>query len=263
MIGFNYLGKHGRLANQMFQYAALKGIAAKHNYEWCIPPSEFNSIYYDHQLFEIFNLHSLKNINYVPQNYSVVQEEGFHFDQQLFESCPDNVNIHGYFQTEKYFKHIEDDIHQDFSFKSGILDPCKEMMNDLGDCISLHVRRSDYVTNHIEHPPLDLEYYSQALEHFDENKTVIVFSDDIKWCKKQEIFSSDRFLISESKDNAVDLCLMTLCSGHIIANSSYSWWGSWLANSETVIAPIKWFGTQGNTAKNDTKDLIPENWIKI
>ena len=63
MIGFNGLGKHGRLGNQMFQYAALKGIAAKHNYDWCIPPSEFNNADYDHQLLKIFNLYSLQNIH--------------------------------------------------------------------------------------------------------------------------------------------------------------------------------------------------------
>ena len=159
MIGFNYLGKHGRLANQMFQYAALKGIASKHKYDWIIPPSDFNNPYYDHQLFKIFNLTSLENIGYVPQDYPVVQEKGFEFDQELFDNCPDNINLYGYFQTEKYFKHIEDEIRQDFSFKDGILNPCKEMINEIGDCISLHVRRTDYVSNSIEHPPLDIEYY--------------------------------------------------------------------------------------------------------
>ena len=78
MIGFNGLGKHGRLGNQMFQYAALKGISAKHNYDWCIPPSEFNNADYDHQLLKIFNLYSLQNIQYVPNNYPLVAEEGFY-----------------------------------------------------------------------------------------------------------------------------------------------------------------------------------------
>ena len=167
MIGFNYLGKHGRLANQMFQYAALKGIASKHGYTWCIPPSDFKQLYYDHQLFEIFNLTSLQNIEYVPQNYNVVQEKGFEFDQELFDTCPDNINLHGYFQTEKYFKHIENQIRQDFSFKDKVLNPCKKMIAELGDCISLHIRRTDYVSNCIEHPLLDIEYYQQALDYFD------------------------------------------------------------------------------------------------
>jgi hypothetical protein len=263
MIGFNYLGKQGRLANQMFQYSALKGIARKHGYTWCIPPSNFSNPYYEHQLFEIFNLPSLTNISYLPQDFPIIQERGFEFDEKLFETCPDNINLYGYFQTEKYFKHIENEIREDFSFKDEIIDPCKKMIDELGDCISLHVRRTDYVSNCIEHPPLSLDYYSQALNYFDENARVIIFSDDVDWCKAQEIFKSDRFLISESKNNAIDLCLMTLCNGHIIANSSYSWWGCWLSNSIVKIAPTKWFGTTGDTAKNNTKDLIPSDWIVI
>lgn len=263
MIGFNYLGKHGRLANQMFEYAALKGISSNHNYDWCIPPSNYMNPYYDHQLFEIFNLTSLKNVGYISKDYHTVQERGFEFDEKLFNECPDNVNLHGYFQTEKYFKHIAKEIKKDFSFKDEILNPCKETIESFGNCISLHVRRTDYITNSVEHPPLEIEYYKKSLEYFDNSKMVIVFSDDTEWCKQQEIFSSDRFLISESGNNAVDLCLMSLCDEHIIANSSFSWWGAWLANSNKVIAPFKWFGTKGNTSKNNTKDLIPENWIKI
>jgi hypothetical protein len=68
-------------------------------------------------------------------------------------------------------------------------------------------------------------------------------------------------LVSENQSNYVDLCLMTLCSDHIIANSSFSWWGAWLANTSTVIAPNNWFGP--NNANKETKDLIPESWTRI
>jgi hypothetical protein len=68
-------------------------------------------------------------------------------------------------------------------------------------------------------------------------------------------------MISESDDSYIDLCLMSLCSKHIIANSSFSWWGAWLSKSNEVIAPIQWFG-DGNQDKN-TKDLIPERWTVI
>ena len=92
---------------------------------------------------------------------------------------------------------------------------------------------------------------------------MIIFTDDIPWCKSQEIFSGDRFLISETEDNVYDLCLMSMCESHIIANSSFSWWGAWLADSEKVIAPKRWFGTTGYTAKNNTEDIVPDRWIKI
>lgn len=259
MIGFNGLGKHGRLGNQMFQYAALKGIAAKHNYDWCIPLSNFNNPDYDHQLLKIFNLYSLQNIQYVPNNYPLVAEEGFYFDKDLFNYCPDNINLGGFFQTPKYFQHIESEIRNDFTFKNEIIILCKKIMSRLGNCISIHIRRTDYVA---ENSALSMNYYSKALEYF-ENTKVIIFTDDIKWCKEQELFQSNRFFISPFQSNAIDLCLMTLCSGHIIANSSFSWWGAWLSNSKTIISPSKWFGKEENGNQKDTRDIIPKNWIRI
>ena len=74
----------------------------------------------------------------------------------------------------------------------------------------------------------------------------------------QNLFKDNRFLVSENTDNRIDLCLMSLCKGHIIANSSFSWWGAWLANRGKVIAPKKWFGP--NNAHLNTKDLYCDNW---
>ena len=85
------------------------------------------------------------------------------------------------------------------------------------------------------------------------------------WCKEQELFKDDRFLVSETDDNLYDLCMMTMCKGYIIANSSFSWWGAWLSETENpkVIAPSRWFGDTGYTAKNNTQDIVPDRWIKI
>ncbi len=260
MIGFNHLGKHGRLGNQMFQYAALRGIAAHHNYEFCIPESNFNSSWQDHQLFEAFELPNLKYKKFLPANY--YQEPHFHYSQDYVNNCPDNVNIYGYFQTSKYFEHIKDSIKEDFTFKKEILAPCREAFT-FDEVISLHVRRTDYVEKSQDHPPCSLEYYKEALEQFDSSIAVMIFSDDISWCKKQEIFSSDRFMVSENTWNLIDMCLMTFCSHHIISNSSFSWWGAWLSGSKNVIAPSKWFGTSGYTANNNTQDIIPEHWTRL
>ena len=90
----------------------------------------------------------------------------------------DHVDIRGYFQTEKYFKHIEGEIREDFTFKDEILDPCKAMISGVDNPIALHVRRTDYVTNSANHPPCTLEYYEEALKKFDNDRNVIVFSDD-------------------------------------------------------------------------------------
>jgi len=268
MIGFNALGRMGRLANQMFQYAALKGIARNTGVDFCIPfykeaVNDGIGNMLRSELFDSFDLQV--NIGVLNNGHApVVQERFFEFDEELFRMCPDHVSLQGYFQTEKYFKHIEDEIREDFTFKEEIFKPCQELMWQLDFPIALHVRRTDYVTNSANHPPCTLDYYKKALEYFDDDREVIVFSDDPAWCKEQELFSSDRFMVSENDDNRMDLCLMSLCSDFIIANSTYSWWGAWLSTNKNkkVIAPVQWFGT-GYTKDHNTKDIIPDGWTRI
>jgi len=268
-IGFNALGRMGRLCNQMFQYAALKGIARKTGVDCCIP--HYTQAVDDGignmlrtELFDSFDLDvkvGLLNNGHAP----VVNERHFHFDEELFKMCPDHVDLRGYFQTEKYFKHIEKEIRSDFTFKDEILNPCKEMIESVENPIALHVRRGDYIKNAENHFNLPSVYYEAALSKFDANRNVIVFSDDPVWCHDEGIFADDRFIISENEDNRVDLCLMSLCDDFIIANSSYSWWGAWLSanKDKTVIAPSQWFGKTGYTKDHDTKDLIPNDWTII
>jgi hypothetical protein len=260
MIGFNHLGRHGRLGNQMFQYAGLRGIASNCGYEFSIPSSNFKDEWNDHQLFEAFKLSGLTNIQMVSGPY--VQERYFSFDEELFNNMPDNHNVYGYLQTEKYFNHIKKEIREDFQFKNDIFSICKEFVNSVENPIALHVRRGDYLTNSDNHPPCPKEYYDSALSKFDSNRSVIIFSDDPNWCKKT--FDNDRFLVSEGGDNIFDLCMMSLCSDFIIANSSFSWWGSWLSENpnKRIIAPSRWFGT-GYTANHDTSDLYCDNWELI
>ena len=269
MIGFNALGRMGRLANQMFQYASLKGIARNTGVDFCVPYHEeaVNDGIGNMLRTEIFDSFDLQvNVGLLNKGHApVVQERFFHFDQELFDHCPDHVSLQGYFQTEKYFKHIEHQIRDEFTFVDDILKPCKEMIRTIDNPLALHVRRGDYVINSENHFNLPLEYYEAALKHFDDDRNVIVFSDDSKWCHEQSIFDDDRFIISENTDNRVDLCLMSLCNDFIIANSTYSWWGAWLSSNKNkkVIAPVQWFGKTGYTKDHDTKDLIPETWMRI
>jgi hypothetical protein len=263
MIGFNTLGQLGRLGNQMFQYAALKGIAANRGYQICIPLSENKNKWTDHQLNCAFKMATLNSLQYQYIDYTrpIIVENGFSFDQKLFNECPDWVTIRGFFQTEKYFKHIREELLIDFEFHDNILEPAKSVACNWKTPIALHIRRTDYITNP-NHTVLPIEYYQKSLEEFDNNCEVIIFSDDPEWCMKQKLFESDRFLISETNNTYLDLCLMTLCKGHIIANSSFSWWGAWISNSEKVIAPSGWF-KGSNNEHLDIKDLIPEKWIII
>ena len=85
---------------------------------------------------------------------------------------------------------------------------------------------------------------------------VLIFSDDPTWCKEQEMFSSNRFMVSESGDNITDMCLMSMCDYQIMANSTFSWWGAWLSGSERVIGPKMWFGPDGA----DPTDIFVDRW---
>ena len=266
MLASNYLGRLGRLGNQMFQYASLRGIAARRGYDFGIPPSNFDDEWTTHQLFQVFELPHLpkQNIKYLDGGHApVAQETCFEFDQLLFDQCPNDISLWGFFQSEKYFKHIEESIKEDFTFQEHILEPCKGIVEGFDNPISLHVRRTDYLTNNANHHNLGLDYYEEALSHFDSDRQVIVFSDDPLWCHDEALFGDDRFMISESADNTIDLCLMTFCSDYIIANSSFSWWGAWLSHnpSPKVIAPKKWFGP--NNEYKNLKDLRPPTWITI
>ena len=283
MIGFNNLGNMGRLGNQMFEYAALRGIAANKGYDWCIPPFTNKGIE-NYSLDRAFTLPSVTatNLRLLDNGYApVVGERQFHFDEELFNLCPNEISLNGFFQSEKYFKNIENEIRKDFTFHSDIIEPCREMINSLDSApIFLHVRRGDpnlvdprgfkwsYTECSDQHPPQSLEYYEKALQAFPEGTPVIVCSDSPEWVQEQEIFKPDRFAISIPEDKYddgsyepfIDLCLMSLCSGAIIANSSMSWWGAWLQNKKgKVIAPKTWFGPA--YPNNDTKDLYLEDWI--
>ena len=192
------------------------------------------------------------------------------------------------FQTEKYFTNATEELRKDFTFHKDILNPCQEFIDNIGDVIFLHIRRgnSNLVGNRGEkwsyqmlqdyHPLMKKEYYLEALSHFDASKKVIVLSDTIDWCKRQDWLQDDRFYMSDASyevfdDGAsvpyIDICLMSLCSGGIIANSSMSWWGAWLQNDRgKVVAPHPWYGEKaynyGNAELCDA-DIIPERWTKI
>lgn len=282
MIGYNKLGSNGRLGNQMFQYAALRGIATKRGYDWCIPPDT-----YDHKdnygLFETFEMTNVKesNIGFVEGN--CIHENNFCFIPEFFDECPDNVSIDGYFQTEKYFTHIEKEIREDFTFRKDYLLPCQKYIGSLSNHpIFLHIRRGDAIGREQYHPILSIKFFEDALEQFPKDTLCFVFTDDMEWCKSQELFKKERFLFNEKNERysyknidgsgklqntllpQIDLCLMSLCSGGIIANSSFSWWGAWLQNNRgKVIAPDPniWFGSAMTHV--DTSDIVPKRWINF
>jgi len=289
-ISFKGLGNEGRLGNQMFQYASLRGIAANRGFDWVIPGPDADRLD-NYGLFDCFQLtHCDMQKNIGEPFYRTIEYRDTLFNQSIFDECEDNTNFSGNFQTERYFKHIENSIREDFQFRACYYDPCKDFIDQLGGrerCIFLHVRRGSpgltgrrgekwsYQMIQECHPLCKEEYYEKALEYFplaSENLNVIVVSDLIGWCKKQSWLQGENFYFSDSsyetfRDGAsvpyIDLCLMSLCGGGIIANSSLSWWGAWLIDNPMyeIVAPDPWFGSA--YSHYDTKDMIPERWTKI
>ena len=277
MIGNNRIGCNGRLGNQMFQYASMRGIASVKGFDWVVPPENYDHTA-NYALFETFKMTNVqeKNIGFVEGE--ILKETIHCYDENLVDNCSDNTNLDGFFQTEKYFENIVDEIRSDFTFKDEYLKPCKEFIDSLDTTpIFLHVRRGDAIGKEHYHPVAPMSYYVEALKRFDKDTPCFVFSDDLDWCKSQELFKSDRFLFNDnierydyqSMDGSgsmqytllphVDLCLMSLCSGAIIVNSSFSWWGAWLQNNRgKVIASKPWFGPSASHL--DTSDVVPDHW---
>ncbi len=263
MITFSKLGNHGRLGNQMFQYALLKSISLRNNYVFAIPKQ-------NHQLIECFDIkckvYDLENEKIINglSKLNVVSESSFLFDSKILD-IKDNCDIIGNFQTEKYFSMYRKEILNDFSFKQDIKEKClsmlEKMKKDNKQLVSLHIRRGDYVNLQNFHPLCTLEYYKNCIERF-QNAKFAIFSDDIEWCKSKFSFIDD-VVYSESDNPYVDLCLMSMCDHNIIANSSYSWWAAWLNSNphKIVYAPKNWFGDK--YSHHDISDLLPQEWIKI
>ena len=263
MIGFNYLGKLGQLGNQMFQFAATLGVARYTGVTYSIP--NHDEVIVDAlgnklriELFDCFDIKP-ENTGILKTDY-VVAEKGFEFDPSILSSSREvDYTLHGFFQTEKYFKHCARELREQFSFKKYIVDECNDIIEECFDNpIALHIRRGDFLINSGNHYNQSLDYYEKALSKFDSERQVVIFSDDPQWCVEQKLFESDRFIVSSGNDPYVDLYLMTQCSDFIIANSTFSWWGAWLANKGRVIAPKKWFGP--NNSHLNIKDLYPDHW---
>lgn len=249
MISFSKLGQYGRLGNQMFQYASLKGIARNRGFDFYVPPSVDVNPFLDHKLFSAFKM---KGINTSFDQQPMLSERFFHFDEELFNQCPDGIDLHGYFQSYKYFDAIKDEILKDFTFKNPIENP-------YSNYVSVHVRRGDYVIKQDSHPLCSIDYYKDAMSRYT-NYTFVIFSDDIPWCKEQEIFKD--CLFSERENNIEDLQLMSEADHNIIANSSLSWWAAYLnKKGGDVICPEKWFGVNYNNY--NMEDLRPKEWIQL
>lgn len=255
MITFSNIGKMGRLGNQMFQYAALYGTAFLRGYSFAIPRNT--------DLERAFTLPSKKYLTEDVEQ-TLYNEPSFEFHPAIW-LINDNTDVSGYFQAPFYWQHCEQHIRNEFQFHENVSKLATEYLqnHDLQDklLVSVHVRRSDYLEKSDYHKPLNSDYYSRAAseiqKHFPNHAfEFVIFSDDPEWCKSK--FSGAH--IVENNIDVVDLCLMSQCHVHIIANSSFSWWGAFLSGSQAIVAPREWFGPSG---PKSWQSIYKTNWMVI
>lgn len=259
MISFNAIGNLGRHGNQMFQYAAVLGIARKIG---TIPCCSLSNSFCT--LPACFELGSVVDSQILYTDLKTYSEPKFGFNEEVFSFDPNQTtNLSGYFQSEKYFKHIEDEVRKNFTFKEDVVEHSLGIFTTLHidpkQTLSIHIRRGDYTTLHDKHPVQTIDYYYEGLKilDLDSNKNVLVVSDDPHWC--METFTDHNRFKFVSCHPFVDMCMMSMCSSHVIANSSFSWWAAWLSGNKTV-APKTWFGPNG---PDDWKDIYREEWVLL
>lgn len=284
----------GGLGNQMFQYATGRRLAAIHGAVLKLDISDFkNYTLHDYglpafnikesiatqeeiRLFKEPEASSLKKkikklVGYPNKlGISHIRESQYHFDPAIL-TMHDSVYLDGYWQSEKYFSDISEIIRNEFTVTLPQTGKNLTLAQQMTSCesISLHVRRGDYVTDektNTIHGTCDLDYYARCIERVAQEvhrPCFFIFSDDPEWAEKNLKITHPVTFISHNgpKKNYEDLRLMSQCRHHIIANSSFSWWGAWLNKypNKLVLSPSRWFKEE----KFNTKDLIPSTWQRL
>ena len=291
----------GGLGNQMFQYAIGRRLSLEKNTELKLdisPFSTYNVHKYELKNFNIlekfcenaeieeFQLlkmnHPLKKIyrsilwrlkNKKNLKFNLIKEPNFHYDDNILNNLQGNIYLSGYWQSEKNFTSIEHILREEFrpriplSLESKVVE--KNVNDSEYESVSIHIRRGDYITNpkaNVVHGVLPLDYYHRAINLIEEridNPFYYIFSDDPEWVQHNLKINKKCYYVAHNgaEKSYEDMYLMSQCKHNIIANSTFSWWGAWLNNNsqKIVIAPQKWFAT----SNFNTRDLIPDSWIRL
>ncbi|MDE2598245.1 MAG: alpha-1,2-fucosyltransferase [Rhodocyclaceae bacterium] len=281
----------GGLGNQMFQYAAARALSLKIDADVALDLSWFGTdpdrqyalapLSIQASLAEPMATPNRSNSFWTrvarrlglprhERNMSVFSEASFRYDPR-FETLQAPVFLDGYFQSEKYFRQYRDQLLKELCPHGNPSQSNARMLEEIRSkgAICLHIRRGDYVSNaaaNAYHGMCSLDYYQAGLDIVAPtlaNPHCFVFSDDPNWVRENFRPAVPMTLVDINGPGEAheDLRLMAACSRFVIANSSLSWWGAWLsrADEKMVVAPARWF----QTSQNDTRDLLPEGWLKV
>lgn len=264
MIISQYLGNprlNRNLGNQLFELASLIGLAKRYNTSLMLPPKW--------QYRSSFNLNSSIQYGNVDAFVSIREPE-FHCCLEFFDKFEhilknERVYVEGYFQSELYWKPFEDEIRKAFEFAISIKEDTDSFLTDndieVENFVAVSVRRGDFAVD-ANHYLLPFEYYIGAITLYFPEKDIMVFSDDIPWCKEHFCMADRRIVFSENKNAIEQLSLMSRFSDFVLANSTFSWWGAYLSQAKIkkVVRPYYHFDGELKI-KNNLKDHYPSSWI--
>lgn len=178
------------------------------------------------------------------------------------------IYLDGYFQAHQYAASIEKQLRSELTLREAPTGKNLETIEKIRACkfpVSLHVRRGDYTKIYGGRDALPVLYYQNAIEamqRYVSDPTFFVFSDDIAFCRKN-LPAGPRYVFVDHNSQTEaheDLRLMSACRNHIMANSSFSWWGAWLNPNpdKIVLAPNRWLDPAV-----PHPDLLPPSWERI
>lgn len=281
----------GGLGNQLFQYAFGRSLAIQKNttlaldLSWYKRPHLFSSPR-DYELgsypiktgppqFNTLKALLLRRstlIRYSLEKFFLIKylEDSVDCSNIAVESSAKEFFLDGYWQSESYFSGIRDLLLRELTPSISFGPACKDLLQQAQnlESVAVHIRRGDYISNtraSAMHGVLPLSYYLKTLNYVADRihkPHFFIFSDDLQWVKKHLNLENYPHTYVESlrlHSAVFELELMRNCRHHIIANSSFSWWGAWLSNSpeQIVIAPKHWFVNAPAPV-----GLLPNNWIR-
>lgn len=275
----------GGLGNQMFQYAVGRHLAYKNQAKlkldlslfktykpWKYALSCFNIVeeFATAKDIRLFNLKRRFKIFFKSnKNTLYIEKVKFKFDPEVLKRRG-SIYLDGGWQSEKYFKDIEEIIREEFTFKNKPDDNNIKLLESIKNTnsVCIHARRGDYITNskvNRFHGTCSIDYYNECIQIIRKrvkNPHFFMFSDDPDWIKNNiKIDAPITYVAHNALDKGYeDLRLMKNCKNFIISNGTFSWWGAWLSENKNkiILAPKKWLNVDIRTP-----DLLPDNWIKI
>jgi hypothetical protein len=262
MAEFITCSLNGRLGNQMFMIANAYSHAIDNNRKLILPRNNLHYKEYTYNIYRKleFTVDNIEDIEGITEWESINP----HFTYTPITISKDkNTVFHGWYQSEKFFKHNGNAVKKLFGITKEFTKKCYQEYPQLKDnnATFISVRRGDYLCYPDHHPVVSLEYIYKAFEVIPKegHKNVFITSDDVEWCK-DNIKIKNAIFITNSSYEAI--WFMSLCKHFIISNSTFSWWGAYLGEKENsvTVAPNTWFGPAIN---EDTRDIYKENWIKL